>query len=400
MNLNRLSALFWIVITLSALLVACNVEQQQVPTDEDNGASAPTSEVTDIVVTQTPESWPSPTQTVEGDNGATPDPIETADAVVQETRTPTPIPTEITATPEEAQTETSSAPPPDALVVDHTSVADFERIPDEFLVAAQELRMTYLDRSVGSNINDGLDCLSYADERQAPSYCSRFEHNDPAFSGDPDVEGWSRPGGYERSNWTFQSYSPDCASSNWSETVECFMQMMDSSIENYDVVSFQFTYLDVVENSTIANMPGGFFWDNADITDVYDLEAFEAQYPDKVFIYWTTSLARSIGTAESETFNNQMRQYAIENDKPLFDVADILSHDPVGNPCYDNRDGIRYDDGNNIEDFADDGHNYLAICPHYTTETEGGHLGSVSTGMLRTSKAFWVLMARIAGWDG
>jgi hypothetical protein len=93
-----------------------------------------------------------------------------------------------------------------------------------------------------------------------------------------------------------------------------------------------------------------------------------------------------------------MRQYAIANQKPLFDVADILSHDPAGNPCYDNRDGVPYDNGNNSENYPDDGANRLAICPHYTTETDGGHLGSVSAGKIRVAKAFWVLMARITGW--
>ena len=36
--------------------------------------------------------------------------------------------------------------------------------------------------------------------------------------------------------------------------------------------------------------------------------------------------------------------------------------------CYDNRDGIAYQTENN----PDDGLNIPAICPQYTTETEGG----------------------------
>jgi hypothetical protein len=94
-----------------------------------------------------------------------------------------------------------------------------------------------------------------------------------------------------------------------------------------------------------------------------------------------------------------MRQYASANGKILFDVADILSHDPYGNPCYDNLDGVAYDNGNNSEDHPDDGVARLATCQHYTTEVEGGHLGSVSAGSIRVAKAFWVLMARIAGWN-
>jgi hypothetical protein len=34
----------------------------------------------------------------------------------------------------------------------------------------------------------------------------------------------------------------------------------------------------------------------------------------------------------------------------------------------------------------------------FSTEVDGGHLGSVSGGMTRTAEAFLVLMAQIAGW--
>ncbi|MBE0411782.1 MAG: hypothetical protein IBX69_18800 [Anaerolineales bacterium] len=54
----------------------------------------------------------------------------------------------------------------------------------------------------------------------------------------------------------------------------------------------------------------------------------------------------------------------------------------------------------NCEDYPDDGLDLPAICQDYTTEVDGGHLGSVSGGKIRVAKAFWVLMAQIAGWDG
>ncbi len=132
---------------------------------------------------------------------------------------------------------------------------------------------------------------------------------------------------------------------------------------------------------------------------MYDLEAYEAAHPEMEFIYWTTSLSRAIGSPEAESFNDQMRQYAIANGKPLFDVADILSHDPDGNPCYDNRDGRPYVGETESENYPDDGRNTPAICPHYTTEVDGGHLGSVSLGKIRAAKAFWVLMAQLSGWN-
>jgi hypothetical protein len=133
--------------------------------------------------------------------------------------------------------------------------------------------------------------------------------------------------------------------------------------------------------------------------DIHDLEAFIAQHTNKTFVFWTTSLARGIGTAVATEFNAQMRAYCRSNDQILFDVADIESHTDTGCPCYDNRDGVPYvSQTSQSEDHPDDGHDFPAICQDYTTETEGGHLGSVSAGKILIAKAFWVLMARVAGW--
>jgi hypothetical protein len=86
----------------------------------------------------------------------------------------------------------------------------------------------------------------------------------------------------------------------------------------------------------------------------------------------------------------------------LFDVADIESYTDLGAACYDNRDGIQYCSQNTgeCENNPDDHKSFPALCQDYTTELNGGHLGSVSGGGIRIAKGFWVLMARIAGWDG
>ena len=288
-------------------------------------------------------------------------------------------------------------PSPGTIVVDHDSVALFSQIPDEYVVAAEHLRMLYMDRSVGQNINDALDCLQFPNTQSAPNRCSRTEHVDPAYSVDPSVVAWNRPGGYDRSNWVFQTW-PQGPCSSWDQKIGCFLNFIAPVIGQYDVVSYQLSYLAVDSGSSINDQPGGFFFDNPSIDDVFDQEAFEAAHPDKVFIYWTTSLARGIGTEVSDTFNQNMREYAVSHGEPLFDVADILSHTPDDSPCFDNRDGVPYSNGNSSEDYPDDGQERLAICPQYTTEVDGGHLGSVSSGSITVAKAFWVLMAQIAGW--
>ena len=76
------------------------------------------------------------------------------------------------------------------------------------------------------------------------------------------------------------------------------------------------------------------------------------------------------------------------------------SHDPSGKPCFDNRDGApSVINGQVRENNPDDGMDLPALSQHYTTEPDGGHLGATSAGAIRLAKAWWVMMARIAGWQ-
>ncbi|OGO25517.1 MAG: hypothetical protein A2W33_05790 [Chloroflexi bacterium RBG_16_52_11] len=92
-------------------------------------------------------------------------------------------------------------------------------------------------------------------------------------------------------------------------------------------------------------------------------------------------MGRAIGTAESDSFNQQLRAYAIDHNKILMDIADIESHTQDGAPCFDNG-----------------GQGHEAICDEYTNEKNAGHLNAL--GSMRAAKAMWVLMARLAGWEG
>ncbi len=372
--------MMWLMVG-TAVLTAC--AQSNVGNIETPTATA----VMVVADTAVPTAEPSPTPT----NPPTPTNEPTATNEPTPTTPPTAVPTRA----EAGATAVTGA----SIVVDHTSVDLFDDIPDDYITAASELRMLFVDMSVGQNIHEALNCLSQPSPEAAPSFCFVTNHKgDAAYSADPALLRWDRPGGYDRSSWQYRTYEGG-GCGYWYEKIDCYLAMITPIMDQYDVLSYQITYNDVLPRSNIADKTAGYFVDSPAHSDVYDQAAFEADYPDKQFIYWTTSLARAIGTAEADAFNAQMRQYALENGQILFDVADILSHDPDGNPCYDNRDGVPYSDGNLSEDYPDDGEDYLAICPHYTTEIDGGHLGSVSTGAIRVAKAFWVLMAQIAGWQ-
>ena len=273
------------------------------------------------------------------------------------------------------------------LIVDHTSVAQFDSIPAQYKEAARNLRMLFMDRSVGGNIHDALSCLSVP-HASAPSHCKRYQHRDRAYAVSPSEVYWD--GIWDRSNWRYEYWPSGC-----SEDANCFVNFVEPRIDSFDVVGFQFSYLAVMPGSSLVHPVDGFFGSRTDRGTATSYTAFAARWPQKTIIWWTTSLARGIGSPESQTFNTVMRDYARTHNLVLFDVADILSHDPAGNPCYDNRDGVQYLDENN----PNDGLDIPAICAQYTTETEGGHLGSISAGGIRVAKAYWVLMARIAGWN-
>lgn len=275
-----------------------------------------------------------------------------------------------------------------SLIINHNDIPAFDSIPVEYKTAAANLRMLFMDRSVGGNINSYLDCLS-TPFSEAPNYCKRTQHQDTTYNVDPEEVYWDNT--WDRMNWHYAFWPEGC-----SEDVNCFADYMATRLDSFDVIGCQFSYLAVLPGSAIADPSTGFFGTQGNNNKATVYAAFGEAHPDKTLVWWTTSLARGIGTTESETFNAQMRNYAVDHEIILFDVADILSHDPNGQPCFDNRDGIVYKD----ESHPDDDLSLAAICPHYTTETEGGHLGSVSAGGIRVAKAFWVLMARIAGWEG
>ena len=102
------------------------------------------------------------------------------------------------------------------LVIDHTSVALFDQIPDQYLTSARNLHMLFSDRSVGQNINEALDCLTATNWASAPASC-RSDYYDANWNSrvftqvdldagqvparilfDPD------PVTYSRANWTFE----------------------------------------------------------------------------------------------------------------------------------------------------------------------------------------------------
>jgi len=272
--------------------------------------------------------------------------------------------------------EALASPPPPARI-DHNSVALFDQIPADYMVKAQLLHMTFMDRSVGANINDGLSCLAADSWASSPSNCRR-DYIDASLtnwktftSNDPNIPASIQfPGRTNRSNIEFIM-----GAGTWEEDLANFIGLYPT-YANRKIFTLQHNYLHVSAGSNIDEV---YFDPNYGGTNIFDVVALEAQYPENVFVYWTTSLARSVGTQDAQSFNDQMRSWTSSNQKVLLDVAAIESHRPDGSACRNSQ-------------------GYEVLCAEYTTESEGGHLGSVSAGKIRIAKAIWVMLAQISGW--
>jgi hypothetical protein len=114
------------------------------------------------------------------------------------------------------------------------------------------------------------------------------------------------------------------------------------------------------------------------------MEQLEVDYPDVTFIYMTGHLDGSGVAGNLYARNNQIRAYAVANNKVLFDFADIESYDP---------------DGNYYPDASDDCGWCSTWCASHSCPACGSCAHSHCFNCYLKGKAFWWMMARISGWD-
>ncbi len=124
----------------------------------------------------------------------------------------------------------------------------------------------------------------------------------------------------------------------------------------------------------------------------------ERDYPDVTFVYMTGHLD---GTGEEGNLhqrNEQIRAFCRDNGKVLFDFADIESYDPDGNYFLDRsaNDNCDYIDGNGQRrNWAQE---WCARNPGECESCSCAHSQCLNCQM--KGRAFWWMMARLAGWEG
>ena len=125
------------------------------------------------------------------------------------------------------------------------------------------------------------------------------------------------------------------------------------------------------------------------------MSGLERDYPGVTFVYMTGHL---VGTGVNGTLNqrnNQIRSHCQANNCVLFDFADIESYDPDGNEflSLNADDGCNYTGGNWATEWcaAHSGSELCATCSCAHSQPLNCNL---------KGRAFWWMMARLAGWNG
>jgi hypothetical protein len=280
-------------------------------------------------------------------------------------------------------------PPASTIVANHLVVADFEIIPECWINKAKnDLLLSYAHTSHGSQIisglnifdtqplngDDAVDCSSFSGPPGLYDYCENY-------SGSTTPEG-------VLSLWDFYANIGDRMYTDSAADLG-----HNGSTAFADTTRIHLEGLGASRNVIIWSWCGGMS-DNTFVgIDAYldAMNQLEIDYPDVRFVYMTGHLdgsgapALRDGTNPNLRMANQIvRDYALNNNKILFDFEDIESWDPDGNYYVDDRDICYW-----CTDW----------CEAHTCEVCGcAH--SQCFNCYNKAKAFWWMLARMAGWDG
>jgi len=253
-----------------------------------------------------------------------------------------------------------------AVIIDHTCT-DVKKIPAEYVEKAKKMfKVAYGHTSHGSQIVSGMNALRTSN----PDLFGFGQENEKELSlldatpkgdlGNPDRYTWA-----QRTRELLNGPGKDRNLIMWS-----WCGQAGSALKE-DIQ----TYLDLMSK-------------------------LEKEFPRVKFVYMTGHLDGSGKNGNLNQRNEQIREFCKKNVKILFDFADIESYDPDGKVNYmelNARDSCDYKENGVIKNWADE---WLKRNSEHgiALPTSAAHSKPLN-GALK-GRAFWWMMARMAGWDG
>lgn len=251
------------------------------------------------------------------------------------------------------------------IIVDHTTV-DLDSIPETFIQRAkQNFRIAYGHTSHGSQILTGMEVLEN-------EYGSLYAFGDSGTTGELYINDdivWGDLGDGYSNSWADLTRS-DVLSSN-SNNINVVMWSWCGGASDADEAGIQ-AYLDTMGK-------------------------LSRDYPNVTFVYMTGHLDGSGESGNLQRRNEQIRQHVRNNGGVLFDFADIESYNP---------DGVNYlmqggTDGMDYNDWADNwAEEWCSANPGSDLCVSNSCAHSHSLNCNLKARAFWWMMARMAGWSG
>lgn len=242
------------------------------------------------------------------------------------------------------------------LIIDHTCT-DLSKVPQNWIVQAKNnLRLSYGHTSHGSQPVTGMAMI-----KAEPSFGALYDFN------------------------TNGAVEPDVLS--------LADRTPAGDLGNPDRVTWEQRTRDYLEGSGADRNVVVWSWcGQANTSSAADIDLYlnlmnglEQDYPDVTFVYMTGHLEGDGPEEDLYQRNNQIREYCRQNNKVLFDFADIESYDPDGNyyPYEDDvclwcSDWCATHDCPSCESCA---HSHCFNC-------------------YLKGQAFWWMLARLAGWSG
>ncbi|MBI5058561.1 hypothetical protein HZB60_02130 [candidate division KSB1 bacterium] len=264
------------------------------------------------------------------------------------------------------------------LIIDHTC-ARLDLVPRETIESARsQFKLTYGHTSHGSQIVSGMGVLLASDTLY--DWFNDYNHyrygaGNPIAPAD------------ELSLW---DYVPDGDLGNpdrvtWAERTRTMLSNSDGAFAIYPHLRnlVMWSWCGQVSSATVA-----------DIESYLSLmNQLEIDFPDVTFVYMTGHLDGSGVNGTLHQRNEQIRAYCRAQNKVLFDFADLESYDPDGEYYLDRyaNDNCDYNGGNWAVEWcaAHPGDPLCATC-------SCAHSQSLNCN--RKARAFWVMLARLAGW--